>query len=74
MKTLEININEEGDYEEEWQKAVGDGPMVASVDWKTPVEDVFDEIDKQHAEHGLEIEMIEDGDDSYTWRIVRRSA
>ena len=51
MKTLEININEEDAYEEEWQKAVGDGPMVASVDWKAPAEDIFDEIDKQLAEH-----------------------
>lgn len=73
MKKLVIEYDDDDDDPEAaYQTAVGSDEGIACVDWKASPDEIFEEFDKQLAKHGLEIEMIDDGMDEYTWRIVQR--
>jgi hypothetical protein len=46
--------------------------MTVGVDWKDPPHEVLEAVDNELAEHGLEVVMLEGGDDQYRFRVERR--
>jgi hypothetical protein len=43
------------------------------VDWKSNPNEVLEKVNKQLAEHGLEIVSIDTGSDMYAWYIKRKA-
>jgi hypothetical protein len=50
-----------------------DHPLVRTVDWKDNPNEVLEKVNKQLAEHGLEIVSIDTGSDMYAWYIKRKA-
>lgn len=54
------------------EPAEGDRYNSKMADWKAAPPSVLEDVDRQLADHGLEIVMIETGGDCYEWMIAKR--